>query len=190
MDHAPQRARTEHGLQRSAARKEFLGVPRRAWILGWTLGIIGFFLTLWLTQPAPPAGSGIAAMTRTPVADNAGLLAATDAAGLKASPVVRGNIDTVKRIDGGQVTISGWAAQINGKGSPLAVLAFPDLQHVYLAETKGERPDVTSTLRLRSGAAANVAFELVVTCSPGRPMPMIAATQDNLFTPLESPPCP
>ena len=103
---------------------------------------------------------------------------------------MRGNIDTVKRLDGGQVAVTGWAAQVNGAGTPLSVMAFPDAQHVFAVETKGERGDVASALRLASEAAANVGFELRLSCKTGQHVMVIAATHSNLFAPLEAPLCP
>src|ERR1019366_3675610 len=64
-------------------------------------------------------------------------------------------------------------------------MAFPDAQHVFRTETKGERADVASALRLSASAAANVGFELVLSCRPGQRVMVIAATQGDLFAPLE-----
>jgi len=170
--------------------RHILGVPPWAWFLGGTLAIVAFFITLWLTEPELPPGSGIAALAQTPVTGSAALRTAIDAAGLARSEHVRGNIDTFKRLDGDRVSMNGWAAQVNGAGSPLSVMAFPDAGHVFKAETKGDRPDVAAALRLSSGAAANIAFELVLSCKPGQHVLVVAATQSNLFAPLEAPACP
>ncbi len=69
-------------------------------------------------------------------------------------------------------------------------MAFPDAQHVIVVETRGERDDVTAALRLNDQAKANVAFELLLSCKPGQHVMVIAATQSNLFAPLEAPVCP
>jgi hypothetical protein len=172
------------------AGRQSLRVPLWAWIVGGLLTISAFFVTLWVTEPEPPPGSGIATLSKTPVANSAGLLAAIDAAGLTRSEFVQGNIDTMRRLDGGQVAMTGWAVQVNGAGSPVSVMAFPDAQHVFLIETKGERADVTTALRLRSDAAANVSFELRLSCKTGQRVMVIAATQSNAFAPLEAPLCP
>ena len=187
---AEQRAGDQEAPESLPPRRQFLGVPPWAWILGGMLAITAFFMTLWATEPELPPGSGIAALAQTPAAGSAALLAAIDAAGLARSEAVRGNIDTFKRLDGDRVAMTGWAAEVNGAGSPLSVMAFPDAQHVVKADTKGDRPDVTSALRLRSNVAANVAFELVLSCRPGQHVMVIAATQSNKFTPLEAPVCP
>lgn len=172
------------------AGRQFLGAPFWAWILGGLLMISAFFTTIWVTEPELPPGSGIAALAKTPAAGSAELLSAIDAAGLTRSEFVRGNVDVVRRLDGGQVAITGWAAEVNGVGSPLSVMAFPDAQQVIIVETRGERGDVTSALRLRSEAAANVSFELRLSCKAGQRVMVIAATQSNLFAPLEAPACP
>jgi hypothetical protein len=190
MDRGEQPAPQQDGAESPPAVRQFLGVRPWAWILGGLLTIVAFFVTLWLTEPELPPGSGIATLAKAPVAGSAELLAAIDAAGLARSELVRGNIDTLNRLDGSRVAMSGWAAQVNGVGSPLSVMAFPDAQHVFQTETKGERADVTSALRLSAGAAANVGFALVLSCRPGQRVMVIAATQSNLFTPLEAPVCP
>jgi hypothetical protein len=191
MDRAERHVRYQDGPEGSRADGQSLAVPLWAWILGGLLTISTFVVTLWLTAPPPPPpGSGIAMLAKSPAADSAALMAAIDAAGLGRSEFVRGNIDGIRRLDGGQVAMTGWALQMNGAGSPLSVMAFPDAQHVFSAETKGERADVTSALRLRSEAATNVGFELVLSCKPGQHLMVIAATQGNMFAPLEAPVCP
>jgi hypothetical protein len=190
MDRVEERARHQEGPENSPAGRQFAGVPLWGWVLGLAFAIAAFFITLWLSEPEPPPGSGIAMLAKSPVGGSSELLAAIDAAGLTRSEFVRGNIDTITRRDGDHVAIFGWAAQVNGAGSPLSLMAFPDAQHVFTVETKGERADVTSALRLNSDAAANVAFEFVVSCKPGQHVMVIAATQTNLFAPLEPPPCP
>jgi len=61
---------------------------------------------------------------------------------------------------------------------------------VFRTETKGERGDVTATLLLNRTEAANIVFNLVLSCSTGQKVMVIAATQGNLLAPLEAPPCP
>jgi hypothetical protein len=185
-----ERVRNREESEGRPSRRQYIGVPLWGWLLGGALGISAFFVTLWLTEPPPPPGSGIALLAKTPVGGSAELLAAIDTAGLTRSEFVRGNIDEIKRLDGRQVAISGWAAQVNGAGSPLSIMAFPDAQHVIAVETRGERDDVTAALRLNSEAKANVAFELLLSCRPGQRVMVIAATQSNTFTPLEAPLCP
>src|SRR5947209_8081635 len=117
------------------ASRQFLAVPLWAWFLGGMLMISTFFVTLWLTEPELPLGSGIAVLAKTPAAGSAELLSAIDAAGLTRSELVRGNIDAMRRLDGAQVAMTGWATQVNGAGSPLSIMAFPDAQHVFTIET-------------------------------------------------------
>ena len=190
MDRADRDVRNQEGPEGRTGDRQFLRAPLWAWILGGALTISAFFSTLWLTEPDLPPGSGIAMLAKTPAAGSAELLSAIDDAGLTRSEFVRGNIDTMRRLDGGQVAMTGWAVQVNGAGSPVTVMAFPDAQHVFTIETKGERADVTSALRLRSEAAANVSFELRLSCKTGQHVMVIAATQSNLFAPLEGPLCP
>jgi hypothetical protein len=190
MDRVERDALAQAESEGPPAGRQFLAVPLWAWILGGGLMISAFFVTLWLTEPELPPGRGIAMLAKTPAAGSAELLSAIDAAGLTRSEFVRGNVDAMRRLDAGQVAMTGWATQVNGTGSPLSIMAFPDAQHVFTIETKGERADVTSALRLRSETAANVGFELRLSCKAGQHVMVIAATQSNLFAPLEASVCP
>jgi hypothetical protein len=124
------------------------------------------------------------------VPDEGILPAATRAAGLQPSDKLKGFIDEVTRLNNAQVKIRGWAADQLGEDDPIAIFVFAKGKNVFQTQTKGTRPDVAAALKLPSAAAANIAFEGLLSCEPDQPLLMVAVTQTDLYGALGHAPGP
>jgi hypothetical protein len=147
------------------------------------------FLALWVTEPAPPLRA-ISIMTNSTVSDSASLMAAVQTAGLRGTSDVVGAIDELRRVDDGQVTLTGWVADAASGGSPLTVMVFTDGRNVLTTPTSGGRDDVARLRGLGGRAAANTAFQGNVRCSRGHRVMVIAITPRNTYGHFGSRICP
>jgi hypothetical protein len=175
------------------------------------LGILGaatlvgsFLITLWLTAPAtlsdtkPPRLSVSAEIFATYLVPDPGTLsAAVRAAGLQPSDKLKGFIEVVTRLDSARVKIAGWAADELGEDDPIAIFIFAGCsncgtrgKNIFETQTKGTRPDIADKLKLSKAAAANVAFEGLLSCAPGQALLVVAVTQTDLYAALGSLVCP
>jgi hypothetical protein len=164
------------------------------WVAGLLVLILSFTITLWLTEPEVPPEDMIKSLAGAAVLDEAGLNAAAQAAGLKYSSYVKGNIDALSRTEANQVRIAGWAvetlAAITARGAPITIMAFGGGRRIFSVETKGERPDVTSTLNLSQETAKNVAYAGRLQCSPGQKLLIVGATLSGAYALLDTKSCP
>ena len=164
------------------------------WVGGALVLILSFTITLWLTEPEVPPEDMIKSLAGAAVLDEAGLNAAAQAAGLKYSSYVKGNIDALSRTEANQVRIAGWAvetlAAITARGAPITIMAFGGGRRIFSVETKGERPDVTSALNLSEETAKNVAFPGQLQCSPGEKLLIVGATLSGAYALLDTKTCP
>ena len=87
--------------------------------------------------------------------------------GMHRSGDLRGVVDEINRINDSQVEMKGWLADSTGDSKTLDVLVFVAGKKAAMTQTKGERPDVTKTLKLADGAEKNVAFQLTFNCRAG-----------------------
>lgn len=124
------------------------------------------------------------------ITDLGRLMAAVKAAGLKGTPDVKGGIDEITRLDDDHVTLKGWAAEISGSGSPLAVMVFVDGRNTLTMETDGRRPDIAETLGLSDAASANMAFQGKLTCSRGHKLIVVAVARSDLYGHFGTRTCP
>lgn len=115
---------------------------------------------------------------------------AADFAKFKLSDRLKGSLDVVERLPDGHVRLSGWATDVSGDGSPVRILVFAKGKQVLEAETSGERPDVTTALKLEPRVAKNVKFELKAACNPREALVVAVATKKNSFVPLRIITCP
>jgi hypothetical protein len=159
-------------------------------ILGASVLVGSFLITLWLTAPTtlpdikpalPSIKSDVFAAYLVP--DESMLSAAASAAGLQPSDTLKGFVDAVTRLDSTQVKIHGWAADLKG-GDPILVLVFANGKIVLKTQTKGPRPDVADALKLSKDAASNAAFEGLLSCKPGQRLFVVAVTQTDLYAAL------
>ena len=153
-----------------------------------------FFVTLWLTEPQPPPPpdnrSDAERLAATPISDGSDLAKAAQSAKLTVSRRLLGNVDAVRRIDERDVTASGWAADREGDATPLEVLVFVGGPLVAAIRTKGERPDVTTAVRLGFGAEKNVAFAVNFECRRGAQPVIVVLGKERQYLPMPSARCP
>ena len=161
------------------------------WVVGAGVLIGSFLITLWLTEPitgpnlgSAPPNKGAEVLAAHLVPNEEILSGAATAAGLQRSDKLSGYVDGVTRLNKDQVRIGGWAADSIGQGTPITVLVFADGKNVFATQTKGARSDVADALKLSAAAAANVAFEGVLSCGPGQTLFAVAVTQSNLYAAL------
>ena len=158
--------------------------PARAWLI-WTVGglvfSISFVISMLMTKPARPPTAAMAMLAGSTISDLTGLMAAVKNAGLRGTPDIKGGIDALTRRDNDQVTMKGWAAEISGSGSPLAVMVFVDGRNKLTIETSGGRPDITAALGLSDAASANISFQGNLTCSRGQKLIVVAVAQSGVY---------
>jgi hypothetical protein len=153
-----------------------------------------FFLALWLTEPQPPVPpdnrSDAERLAALPISDGADLAKSAQSAKLISSRRLLGNVDVVRRTDERNVMVYGWAADREGDATPLEVLAFVAGPLMATTRTTGERPDVTTAVRLGFGAEKNVAFTLNFPCRRGDQPIVVAIGKERQYLLLQSARCP
>jgi hypothetical protein len=163
------------------------------WVAGSLVLILSFTITLWLTEPEVPPDM-IKSLAAATIFDEASLSAAARMAGLQYSSYVKGNIDAFSRDEANQISIAGWAvetlAAITARGAPITIMVFGGGRRIFSVETKGERPDVTSTLNLSQETAKNVAYAGRLQCSPGQKLLIVGATLSGAYALLDTKSCP
>lgn len=117
-------------------------------------------------------------------------MAAVKAAGLKGTPDVKGAIDKITRVDGDQIMLKGWAAEIGGSNGPLTVLAFVDGHNSLMVETRGGRQDIANALGLSETASADISFEGRLKCSKGQKLIVVAIARNDVYGQFGSRTCP
>ena len=118
------------------------------------------------------------------------LIEAAIAVGLYSSSSMKGNVDTVSRLNDREVTMKGWVADPNGDASPLTVLVFAKGHMAARIQTRGERSDVTRLHGLAFGAEKNVGFEVNFACPTGDNAVVVGLGQDKQYLYVPSPKCP
>ncbi len=157
----------------------------------------GFFITLWLTEPAAVGTvsitddrSDVERLAARHISNAADLLTAANDIGLSPSIRMRGNIDVLRRMSEGVVSMTGWAADMRGDAAPLDILVFVGGAVAAKTQTKGERPDVTEAVHLGFGAEKNVSFLVSFSCRPGEQPVTVGIGTARQYIPLTSGPCP
>jgi hypothetical protein len=82
------------------------------------------------------------------------------------------------------VAMRGWLAD------PTDVLVFVAGKKTVMAQTKGERPDVTKVHKLSGGAEKNVAFQLTFNCHAGDDVVTVGLGADRQYFWLSTKRCP
>jgi hypothetical protein len=153
-----------------------------------------FFMTLWLTEPQPPPPpdnrTDAERLAALPISNGSDLAKAAQSAKLTFSRRLLGNVDVVRRIDERDVTASGWAADREGDSTPLEVLVFVAGPLMATTRTTGERPDVTTAVRLGFGAEKNVAFSVNFQCRRGDQPIVVVIGSERQYLPVQSARCP
>ena len=165
----------------------------RSWltlVAGGLVFAVSFAIVMRVTKPARPPTAAMTMLAGATVADLRGLMAAVKAAGLKGTPDIKGGIDEISRRNDGHVTLKGWATEISGGDSPLAVMIFVDGRNTLTTQTNGGRPEITAALGLSDAAAANVSFEGDLACSRGQKLIVVAVAQSDVYGHFGSRLCP
>ena len=184
-------------IRESSGGSRLKGLTFIHWVAGASVLILSFTITLWLIEPAvppvPPVDK-INSLAAAAVFDEGALSAAARTAGLIYSSYVMGSVDVLSRVDANHVGISGWAvetiAATTARGAPITVMAFGGGRRIFSVETKGERSDVTSALKLTEETAENVAFAGRLECSPGQKLLIVGATLSGTYALLATKNCP
>ena len=160
---------------------------------GAAIMLLSFSVTLWLTEPELPPAERIGLLLASAISDEASMNEAAQAAGLKNSPYIRGNIDAINRIDANRVGIAGWATEtitVLSKGAPLQLMAFSKGKNILTTETRGSRPDVTAALALSPEAAKNVSFSATLSCEPGSRIVVVGVSVSGTYNGVGTRNCP
>jgi hypothetical protein len=141
----------------------------------------GFFVTNWIlsiNQPVPD----------WKFTDDASLAVAAKAAGFRSSADIIGYVDSVSRIDPGNVTVGGWAANLSGDGAPMTLMVFVDGHRAAYFRTDGARPDVTALIKgnpqANPDASKNTLYASSFSCPVGGQFFVVAITKDKRYAPL------
>jgi len=158
--------------------------------------VAGFVLTVWLTdeatQPLPRVNARAASekMATRRVGSDDELQRIAEQMGLTPSREMAGSIDNLTRVGEGEVSMAGWLADRQGDATPQQLLVYVSGALAAKGETKGERPDLTSSLGLAFGAEKNVRFALNFACSKGVKPVVVGLGSGGQYISLGSPLCP
>jgi hypothetical protein len=118
------------------------------------------------------------------------LASAAQDVGLQPSRRIKGHVDVLRRVSDREVTIAGWLADLEGDGTSLNVLLYAGGPAAMMAQTKGERPDVTQALSLNFGAEKNVSFSINFSCKLGEQLIVVGINPATEYTIVDSKKCP
>jgi hypothetical protein len=170
---------------------------RKIGLIAVLVGVLigSFFLTSWLinTGTSPKTTdhrSDAELLASRSISSRSDLIEAAVAVGLHSSTAMKGNVDSVSRLNDRDVTFKGWLADPGGDATPLTLLIFVAGKNAAVIQTHGERPDVTKELGLGSGTEQNVAFEVSFVCPRGDYPILVGLGQDKQYFYLTSPQCP
>jgi hypothetical protein len=159
------------------------------WIGAALVLVLSFSITLWLTEPEIPLADKIPWLAASAISDESSLHTAADKIGLKRSSHIKGHVDELRRT-GGEVMITGWAVERGSTGEPMTVMIFVEGHNILNAETRGERPDVTSALNLTTEAARNAAFSGRLKCDSRSRLLVVAASVSGRYDSISTVSCP
>lgn len=183
---APERSQRD---KRKSPRPNILTRLWFTWVSGACAAALAFAVVLWLTSPVtPPPGAAI--LESATISDATSLMAAVQTAGLRGTPDVKGEIESITRIDNERVTIKGWAVDKTGSSSQLTIIAFAGGTHVLTTVTNGPRKNIAQMFALSDAGARNVSFEASFTCSPGQNLRVVAVSYDHTYSQFGSLACP
>jgi hypothetical protein len=158
-----------------------------AYLVGGLVVLVGSFLiTNWILS----RNDGV----NWKFTDEASLATAAKAAGYQPSKDLGGHVDTVARIGPGRVRANGWAADLAGDGSPIALNVFINGREVAAFRTKGPRPDITAGINANPNAspdaAKNTLFVSELSCASGDMLFVVATTAKKSYALLPPAPTP
>jgi hypothetical protein len=155
--------------------------PRLVWVVGGLIFAISFVAALRLTEPARAPTPAMMTLAGATIPDLRRLMAAVKTAGLRGTPDVKGAIDEITRLDIDHVTLKGWAADISGNGTPLAVMVFVDGRNTLTMDATGGRPEIANELGLSGAASANISFQANLVCSRGQRLIVVAVAPRDVY---------
>jgi hypothetical protein len=155
--------------------------PRLVWVAGGLIFAVSFVTAMRLIKPAMPPTPAMTTLAGATISDLGRLMAAVKAAGLRGTPDVKGAIDEIIRLDNDHATLKGWAADVSGSGSPLAVMVFVGGRNTLTMETAGRRPEVAAALGLSDAASANISFQGNLTCTRGQKLIVVAVAPSDVY---------
>ena len=170
---------------------------RKVALIAMLVGVLigSFSLTLWLlnTGTSPNTTdhrSDAELLASSNVSSRSDLIEAAVAVGLHSSTAMKGNVDSVSRLNDREVTFKGWLADPGSDATPLTLLIFVAGKNAAVIQTHGERSDVTKEFGLAFGAEQNVSFEVSFVCPTGDHPFLVGLGQDKQYFYLTSPQCP
>lgn len=117
--------------------------------------------------------------------DEASLDAAAKAAAYHKSNDLGGHVDSVIRLDAGNVRADGWAADITGDGAPVTLDIFAQGRDIAAFPTDGPRADVTASLKANpkaSGSSSkNTKFTAGFACPTGEKLFVVASSPTKSY---------
>jgi len=141
-------------------------------VVGLVVLVCAFFVTDWILS--------MNKSLNWKFTDEASLDAAANTAGYHKSNDLGGHVDSVRRLDGGHVRADGWAADITGDGSPIAIDIYAGGRDVAALRTDGPRADVTAALKANLKASVssskNTKFTSDFECPTGEKLFVVAST--------------
>jgi hypothetical protein len=156
-----------------------------------------FFITLWLTVPAPnlppPGGSVFRpdALQDISATSNADLLKNLLGSGFRENSDIIGRIDQFKKQPDRSVRIDGWAVDQYGAGKPLTVSVFVDGETRLTVTTAGPREDVAKGLNLAENTTRNIGFSGTFICeTTAHAMVLAINAADGRYGQLDQRRCP
>jgi len=175
-------------IDASAPPDDKHSVTRRDWlvaILGSIACIASFLATQQLIERKVSRDAGnfhsAANKLTTAISHGASVAAATSTVGFQPADYIRYGVDTFRRRTNGQVEISGFAGDMPGDGSPLAVLVLAGNRILFQGETHGARNDIARIFEFTDAAARNVAFSGALSCNAGEPLLGVVATPTKTY---------
>lgn len=166
-----------------------LNHPWFPWFAGFVAFSLSFLAAMWLTAPAT-GPQEVAVLTTAIVPDAAGMMDAVKTAGLSWTSDVKGALESLSRVDGSHVAVSGWALDATGTDGQLTIIAFAAGHHASTVTTSGPRPDVAQIFGLSDAEALDAAFEATLTCESGQKLVFIALTRNHTYSQFRSRVCP
>ena len=142
-----------------------MSMQRIGFMLGGLVVLVGSFLiTNWILSK----NDGL----NWKFTNEATLAAAATAAGFHQSKDFNGHVDMLVRADNRDVRVGGWAADISGNGSPIALNVFVNGRNITTFYTNGPRPDISGAIKANPKAnpnsAKNTLFIANFSCAAGR----------------------
>ena len=105
--------------------------------------------------------------------------------GFTPSGSIAGAVDVVRRLPIGVLEAKGWAVDLKGSGNPVMIYVIVNGRPVLDVQARGERSDVSATLKLPVSLAQNVGWSATskdrISCGPDKSAMVIAINDKKQF---------